>query len=160
MIDIKLFDKLSKDAQVFVKEEWTHADFVHFGRVIQWKKETKALQAYENGVLVGVLELTIQAGVMYIDELIVKQERQGNGIGKFLMQKVEEIAKEQKLHKIYLDTGKNWPAVKFYESLGYQKTGELLKHFEQSDYIVFSKFYKWFDTIQWFTHLRPISLID
>lgn len=77
---------------------------------------------------------------MYIDELIIKQEQQGKGIGKMLMHKAEEIAGQQKLHKIYLDTGKDWPAVKFYESLGYQKTGELLKHFESIDYIVFSKF--------------------
>jgi ribosomal protein S18 acetylase RimI-like enzyme len=56
------------------------------------------------------------------------------------MERAEAIAKQYKLHKVYLDTGKNWKAAKFYESLGYKKTGELPKHLEQQDYIEYSKF--------------------
>lgn len=140
MIDIKILDNLSDDAINFVKNEWTKADAVHFGRKIQWNKEKKILQAYEKDIIVGVLELTIQAGVMYIDEVIVRQDMQGKGLGKTLMQKAEDIAREQELHKIYLDTGKTWPATKFYEALGYEKTGELPNHFEKTDYVVYSKF--------------------
>ncbi|HVT01490.1 MAG TPA: GNAT family N-acetyltransferase [Patescibacteria group bacterium] len=140
MIDIKILDNLSDDAISFVKDEWTKADVVHFGRKIQWSKEKKVFQAYENDIIVGVLELTIQAGVMYIDEVIIKQDKQGQGLGRTIMQKAEDIAREQKLHKIYLDTGKDWPAAKFYEALGYEKTGELPNHFENADYVVYSKF--------------------
>jgi len=140
MIDIKILDNLSDDAINFVKSEWAKADFIHFGRKIQWSKEKKVFQAYENGAIVGVLELTIQAGVMYIDELIIRQDMQRKGFGKRLMQKAEDVAREQKLHKMYLDTGKDWPAAKFYEALGYEKTGELPNHFENADYAVYSKF--------------------
>jgi ribosomal protein S18 acetylase RimI-like enzyme len=56
------------------------------------------------------------------------------------MERAEAIAKQYKLHNVYLDTGKNWKAAKFYESLGYKKTGELPKHLEQQDYIEYSKF--------------------
>lgn len=140
MIDIKILDTLSDDAIVFAKAAWAKADATHFGRKIQWAKEKKAFLAYEDGEIVGVLELTMQAGVMYIDEIIVKEELHRKGIGKMLMQKAEEVAKEKNLHKVYLDTGKDWPATKFYEALGYTKTGELPNHFEHADYVTYSKF--------------------
>jgi len=140
MTSINSFDTLPQDAIDFVKKEWKIADTIHFGKEIQWKKEKKALVAKDDNEIVGVLEFTMQAGVMYIDELIVANTHQGKGIGTMLMQHVEEIAKENHLHKIYLDTGENWPAVKFYENLGYQQTGVLSKHYVGLDYIIFSKF--------------------
>lgn len=140
MLIIQRTDQLSDDAITFVKYEWIVADKVHFGREIKWQKEKQALTASDNDEIVGVIELTIQAGVMYIDELIVASHRQGQGIGTQLMQKAEELAREKHLHKIYLDTGSNWPAVKFYENLGYQQTGILSKHYENLDYIIFTKF--------------------
>jgi ribosomal protein S18 acetylase RimI-like enzyme len=140
MIDIQELDKISPEIETFQKTEWEPADIEHFGRIIDWKKDTKVLNATDNNELVGVLELTIQSGVMHIDSLIVKHKRYGQGIGKALMTKAEELAKKHNLHKIGLDTGKNWPATKFYKSLGYEKTGDLPKHLEQQDYIEFSKF--------------------
>lgn len=140
MLSIISVDTFPQDAIDFVKKEWTIADTSHFGKEIQWNKEKQALLAKDNDAIVGVLELTMQAGVMYIDELIVESTRQGQGIGTALMKKAEEIAQDNKLHKIYLDTGENWPAVKFYEQLGYQQTGVLPKHYVGIDYIVFTKF--------------------
>jgi len=136
MIDIQEMSATSPELEEFQKKEWEPADIEHFGRIIDWKKETKVLKALDNNKLVGVLELTIQSGVMHIDSLIVKHERHGHGIGKALMVKAESIASKHKVHKIYLDTGKNWHATKFYEALGYEKTGELPKHLEQQDYVV------------------------
>lgn len=140
MINIQIVDTISPDAIKFVKEEWTKADIPHFGHVVNWKKEKKVLQAMDENKIVGILELIMQAGVMYIDELIVAEIHHGEGVGKTLMEKAEEIAKVNNMHKIYLDTGKNWPAVKFYEALGYEKTGEFPKHLEGVDYVIFSKF--------------------
>lgn len=140
MLSIINVDTLPQDAIDFVKKEWPIADTIHFGRQIQWSKEKQALLAKDNEKIVGVLELTMQAGVMYIDELIVDSTKQGQGIGTALMKKAEDIARSNNLHKIYLDTGKNWPAVKFYESLGYQQTGVLPKHYVGIDYLIFTKF--------------------
>ena len=140
MITIQTQDTISPEAINFVKEEWTMADKVHFGHPVEWKKEKKALVAQEAESIVGVLELTMQAGVMYIDELIIKTSRHGQGIGKMLMQKAEEMARENTMHKIYLDTGASWPAVEFYNALGYIKTGDLPHHLAGQDYVVYSKF--------------------
>lgn len=140
MIDIQEVDKISPELESFQRDEWEPADLEHFGRMIDWKKETKVFKATDNNEVVGILELTIQSGVMHVDSLIVKHKRHGQGIGKALMKKAEDLALQRKLHKIWLDTGKNWPATKFYESLGYEKTGDLPKHLERQDYIEYSKF--------------------
>lgn len=140
MIILKTVDTLPNEAIDFVKREWVTADLRHFGREIEWKKEKKALLAKANDSIIGVLEFTTQAGVMYIDEVIVANDKQGEGIGTLLMQKAEIIALDKKLHKIYLDTGATWPAVKFYEALGYTKTGDFPKHLGGQDYVIFSKF--------------------
>ncbi|HSW96369.1 MAG TPA: GNAT family N-acetyltransferase [Candidatus Saccharimonadales bacterium] len=140
MIEIQELVTVSSEIEDFQRKEWEFADQEYFGRIIAWKKEKKILQVIENAGIVGILELTMQAGVMHIDSLIVHHAKHGQGIGKALMVKAEEIAKGNKMHKIYLDTGKNWPATKFYETLGYIKTGDLPKHSEKQDYIEYSKF--------------------
>jgi ribosomal protein S18 acetylase RimI-like enzyme len=140
MITIRITENVSSEIEVFQKEAWQSADMEYFGRMVDWKKEKQILQAIENEVLVGVLELIIQAGVMHIESVIVKKDKQGQGIGKQLMEKAEAIAKENKLHKLYLETGKNWKATTFYENLSYEKTGDLPKHFKGQDYVEYSKF--------------------
>lgn len=140
MIDIQELSSVPPEMLEFQKREWQIADQKHFGRKVRWEKEKKVLTASDNGELCGVLELRIQAGVMTIDSLIVKHDVQGKGIGKALMLRAEHIAKDNQLHKIFLDTGKNWPATGFYEALGYTKTGDLIKHLDQQDFVLYSKF--------------------
>ena len=140
MIDIQEVDKISPELESFQRAEWELADLEHFGKIVDWKKETKVLKAVDSNELLGILELTMQSGVMHIDSLVIKHKKYGQGIGKALMKKAEEVAQQHKVHKVWLDTGKNWPATKFYDALGYERTGELPKYLNQQDYIEFSKF--------------------
>jgi|SRR6185369_13604896 len=140
MIEIKEIEKIDQAIEEFQKAEWIPADLTHFGRKIDWKKENKVFTAIEDGMLVGVLEFSIQGGVMHIESLIVKHDEYRRGVGKILMQNAESLASERQLHKIYLETGKTWDATKFYEELGYKITGELPNHFEKQDYVEYSKF--------------------
>jgi len=140
MIEVKEVEKIDQSIEAFQKAEWIPADIAYFGRKIDWKKENKVFTATDENNLVGVLELSIQSGVMHIESLIVKHDKYGKGIGTKLMQKAEALAAEKQLHKIYLETGKTWDATKFYEALGYKVTGELPNHFERQDYVEYSKF--------------------
>lgn len=140
MITISFKEKMTPTLLAFVKKEWEIADREHYGKAIDWKKQTLFITAIENKQLIGLLELTYDAGVMYIQEVIVAHTHHNNGIGTMLMLKAEDIAKKEKLHKIYLETGKDWSACKFYEKLGYIKTGELPKHSMGKDYVHYSKF--------------------
>ena len=56
---------------------------------------------------------------MYIDDLYVKQEHRGSGVGKLLMNKVIELARESKCHKLRWQVSFwNKPAIAFYEKMG------------------------------------------
>lgn len=62
------------------------------------------------------------AKILWIEELGIKKEFQKQGIGKLLMQKVKEIAKEEKCHRLELNCWKfNQNAIEFYKKIGMQE---------------------------------------
>ncbi|HUQ84810.1 MAG TPA: GNAT family N-acetyltransferase [Candidatus Limnocylindrales bacterium] len=140
---IKITKKGSKKLKAFYKKEWEIADREHYGKPIAWEKwslKEFTLEAQENDEIVGAVYFTITADVAYIDMLIVTKSHREKGLGKLLVKKAEGVAKKNGAHKIYLQTGKGWDAVSFYESLGYRITGELPNHCFHKDYIELSKF--------------------
>lgn len=70
------------------------------------------------GRLRGVIGLEGEA----VCNLFVAPDEQGRGIGQELLEQVEDLAREQGLARISLDS--SLTAVGFYERLGYRRTGE------------------------------------
>jgi GNAT superfamily N-acetyltransferase len=136
----KVKDKTEDYLEGFYKEIWKNANIEYYGKQIDWSTTTRIIEAHDGDALVGVLELRVQVGVAYVFEVAVAFPHQSKGIGKVLMEKAEEIAREMKCHKIYLETGKTWGKTTFYEKLGYEQTGVFPKHFGGHDYIQYSKF--------------------
>lgn len=68
---------------------------------------------------VGGVHGSITEDSMYIGWLVVDEDYKGNGIGKNLMCKIEEKAKELNVYNISLGTTE-FQAEKFYEKLGYK----------------------------------------
>ena len=120
--------------------EWKKADLTHFGQAVDWTKKEFHLKVTKNRKTVGYVKFAIEAGVCNIQEIIVAHDHQGQGIGRELMKETEKIAKESKVHKITLTTGKGWPSEKFYQALGYKQTGVLEKHSFKKDHVIYSKF--------------------
>lgn len=77
-----------------------------------------------NGGIRGV----IYYGCMYIDELWVKDDYRGQGYGKNLMFKAEELSKNKNCNFITLNT-MDFEAREFYENLGY------IVEFERKGYL-------------------------
>ncbi len=82
--------------------------------------------------IVGFCSLTIknnfwQAGSLaHIDELIVDEKYRGKGIGNKLMEKITEIAAENKCKRIELDSAfHREDAHRFYEKLGFENRAYL-----------------------------------
>ncbi len=140
MITIKITDKETPQFNAFSDEEWETTDLQYHRRKVDWTKERRFILAYEKKQIVGLLELSMEAGVMHIIDLIIEHTHQKKGIGTSLMEHAEEMAKQNKIHKIFLETGGNWTVRAFYEKLGYEKTGDLPKHFAKQDYVEYSKF--------------------
>ena len=103
----------------------------------RWDKETAVeylKDFFENKKFVGYVaeeEGEVIAGIfahekvwwnsseVFVEEMFVTPEKQGNGIGTSLLQQVEEYVKKHNLAGITLSTNKYAPAPKFYEKNGF-----------------------------------------
>lgn len=137
---IKISSKGSKKLKEFNKKEWQQANLEHFGHALDWNTKHYILAAYDNQDLVGTLSLKIEAGVAYIGTMLIAKDKRRKGIGQNLMDKAQQIAKQNNAHKIYLQTGKDWQSVQFYEKLGYKITGQLPNHYFHKDFVELTLF--------------------
>jgi ribosomal protein S18 acetylase RimI-like enzyme len=105
-----------------------------------WEEKHLSLEALEGNEIVGALTGDLMAGVLYIPELIIKQDNKGKGIGKSLLNEAEKWLKDRNGHEIYLVTGEKWPAKGFYIKLGFYLVADLPKHYSKTDFVLFRKF--------------------
>jgi len=75
--------------------------------------------ALDEDKFVGGVQGSVTEDSMYISRLAVDEAYRGNGIGKKLMYKIEEKAKQQNVYSINLGTVE-FQAKNFYEKLGYK----------------------------------------
>ena len=80
----------------------------------------------ENNALIGVLfGLTDYAYWLYVTDLGVDRDHQGQGIGKTLMKKAHEIAGGEKDIAVYLIANDN--AIPFYEKIDMKKANDVME---------------------------------
>ncbi len=70
--------------------------------------------------MLGVLTADVLWDWLYVDELWVAPETRGTGLGRALMERVEEYAISRRLEGIWLWT-QSWQAAEFYEKLNYEE---------------------------------------
>jgi len=128
-----------KELKKFDRKAWHKADIEHYGRSIRWISKPIIFKAIEKGKIVGRINAKYDAGVVYIEGLIVAEGKRGQGIGRKLMEKVEKTGNRLGAHKIFLFTMEKWDSVKFYRSLGFKKTGNLPKHYHKRNFVIYSK---------------------
>ena len=91
----------------------------------------------ENGLIVGVLfGLTDYVYWLYVTDLGVDRDYEGQGIGKQLMKTAHDIAGGEKDIAVYLIANEN--AVPFYEKLGMKKADDVMQynHIEWTEFTV------------------------
>ena len=91
----------------------------------------------ENEIVVGVLfGLTDFAYWLYVTDLGVDRDYEGQGIGRMLMKTAHEIAGGEKDIAVYLITNEN--AIPFYEKLGMKKADDVMQYnkIEWTDFVV------------------------
>lgn len=76
----------------------------------------------EQGEIVGGITGTLCWGHCHIDFFWVDQNCRGKGLGKELLMKIENLAKEKGCYLVILDTF-SFQAPEFYKSLGYKVFG-------------------------------------
>ncbi|GAM59217.1 histone acetyltransferase HPA2 [Vibrio ishigakensis] len=86
----------------------------------EYKKTRLNWMVYRDEQLVGALTADLLWDWIYISELWVDDSCRGTGLGKQLMAKVEEYAREQGVTGLWLWT-QSWQAPKFYQSVGFEE---------------------------------------
>lgn len=84
--------------------------------------QLKACEA--DGQLAGGLTAHTVQGWLFIKLLGVAEGQRGNGVGRALLARAEEYARQKQLVGVYLDTFE-FQAPRFYQGLGYTECGRL-----------------------------------
>ena len=131
---------LTEAEKKFQKDEWLIADIEHYGKEVNWEEhEAYFIKIMDGERIAGILDLFISHKVAKIKDLIVDHNRKRQGIGKQLILEAEKIARKSGAHRMYLDTGKDWQARKFYEAMGYEVEGTLRDYSFHKDFVFYSK---------------------
>lgn len=126
-----------KEIDKFEKEEW---DKFNRQRGYNWDEKTSSFVAIENKKIIGFVRIKIVGGAAYIDDLIIKENSRGKGIGKKLLIKIEKFSRKKNCHLIYLETTeKHQGAIKFYKKEGFKKVATLKKNKHNFDCYIFEK---------------------
>src|SRR3990170_389497 len=97
--------------------------------------------AEDDGRIVGLaIGRFDQGGVSDLSWICTALDEQGKGIGKELIQKVENYSKEKGCHKLFAYTTPNLiTAVNLYLSSGFVQEAFLRKHWHKLDFLIMSK---------------------
>lgn len=136
---VNISNTTEKEIKNFEEKTWHEEDLLHYGGPIRWIKRKFIFKATENGKIIGTVKGKFEAGVIFVETLIVAKDKRKGGIGRKLMEKVREFGKQLDAHKIFLFTMEEWRASKFYEALGFKKTGNLPSHYLKRDFVIYSK---------------------
>ncbi|MEW9675131.1 GNAT family N-acetyltransferase [Lentibacillus sp. L22] len=103
---------------------------------------------YCNGELAGYLKINVDEAqtedmgeeALEIERIYISEEFQKNGLGKCLLKKGLEVAKDQNKRKIWLGVWEyNTGAIRFYQRMGFVKTGShsfYMGDEQQTDFIM------------------------
>ncbi|MBR9680097.1 MAG: GNAT family N-acetyltransferase [Candidatus Altiarchaeota archaeon] len=99
------------------------------------------LLAEEKNSVIGLaLFKPLKSGIVSLNKIYVRKSNRKKGVGRMLVEFIENIAKEQGKHKlVILAQADNKDALKFYESVGFEQEGQLKKHYWGFDYVSLGK---------------------
>lgn len=82
------------------------------------------------GVSVGKIKHWCGGTEYFIEELCLRAEYQGRGVGKEFFSLIETELKKRGINTVFLMTDRNMPAYGFYKNLGFDELTELASFFK------------------------------
>ena len=111
-----------------------------WGFKVVWHEQTHDITATVGGAIVGALNLRIAASLAHVEALYVLPEARGNGTGRALLARCEEIANYYNCHKVSAAVLNASPAQRFFEGSGYHLEAVLPQHTFKLDIAMIRKF--------------------
>lgn len=103
----------------------------------EYRKKTVLISAYTAKQFIAGVEAVLSLGYIYIDKLWVHEDYRKQGVGKILMQKIENTAKQHDINYIQLQTGTFQEGLAFYERLGYRVFAEYPIKYNKNKYTAY-----------------------
>ena len=93
------------------------------------KDDSEVFVAVSDGKVIGFIVFNMNNCDDNIDNVVVDKKEQGKGVGKALVEYVEDLARSRGMDVITTDTTENtngvpWKAYGFWRNIGYEDTGE------------------------------------
>ncbi len=142
-------EESTPEVDLFMKKEWKSSNLENFGRDIsdsEWKSPL-TIRAYlksgyaSNLELVGVARCNIMGRTLRLSQLLVKTKyRKQKHIGTQILSKIEELCKEDKIHKIRLSTSEKHHNIDFYRKNGFSVEATLHNDAFGLEWYILSKF--------------------
>lgn len=127
MTDLDEVMAIENDAHLY---PWSRG---HFVDSLAHDHDAWVVRSAENNLLGYVIQMPV------VDEtelliIVVKKEKQGQGIGRFLLQHVIERAKLMKMVAVSLEVRvSNWRALAVYEAFGFSLVGRRKNYYEAAE---------------------------
>ena len=131
-------DELGKKRENF-QNPLPHSYLKAFQKIDADKNQELIVVENDNLEVIGTLQITYIQYLSYcggiraqIENVFIRNDQRGLGIGKSVFEWAIQRAKEKKVHVVQLTSDKKRPrAIKFYENLGFKATHEGMKlHFK------------------------------
>ena len=95
------------------------------------KDDSQVFVAVSKGKVVGFIVFSMKQRDDNIDNIVVAKSEQGKGVGRALVEYIEDFAKSRGMDVITTDTTENakgvpWKAYGFWKKMGYEDTGKRL----------------------------------
>ena len=107
---------------------------------VVWHEQMHDLAATVDGAIVGALNVRIAASLAHVEALYVLPEHRGNGIGRALLARCEEIANYYNCHKVSAAVMNASRALQFFLGSGYHVEAVLPQHTFKLDVAMVRKF--------------------
>lgn len=136
IVKVSLASATREEIQGFSAPEWvTYSSSEELRKV--WAEENRlrdgleVIVAKENGEIVGFIVFKMECDHGYIDNIDIAKDEQRKGIGRALVEHVENIAKAKGCSLMKTDTTENgegipWKSYGFWIKMGYKNNGERL----------------------------------
>jgi ribosomal protein S18 acetylase RimI-like enzyme len=124
--DEELFGYIVPDNNIYTSEEKLRKTWNKSNRL---KDDSEVFVAASKEKIVGFIVFNMKNIEDNIDNIIVAKKEQGKGIGKALVEYIEQLGKSRGLEVITTDTTENshgfpWKAFGFWKKMGYKDTGK------------------------------------
>jgi GNAT superfamily N-acetyltransferase len=107
---------------------------------VVWHEQSHDIAATVDGAVAGGLNVRIAASLAHVEALFVLPEHRGNGIGRALLVRCEELANYYNCHKVSAAVMNGSGAARFYEACGYHVEAILPQHTFKLDVAMLRKF--------------------